>query len=105
MQNKDWVELGRITDVGIGEHLVYSTDVGPIIVVNLDGEFYALDDVCTHDGGTLSDGWLDKNDLVCPRHGAHFCVKTGEAVTPPAYEPVNSYPVRIVEGKIQVKLT
>lgn len=102
--NEDWQELGRATDVGPGEHHVYQTIRGPIIIVNLDHEFYGLDDICTHDGGILSDGWLENCDLVCPRHGAHFSVKTGEAVTPPAYEPVNTYPVKIENGMIKIKL-
>jgi len=99
-----WQPLGRATDVGINEHFVYDTENGPIIIVNLKGEFYALDDICTHDGGILSDGWIDNDDLVCPRHGAHFCIKTGEAISPPAYEPISSYPVKITDGKIWVKL-
>lgn len=99
-----WISLGRPSDVGIGEHLVYQTDHGPIIIVNLDGEFYALDDVCTHDGGILSDGWLKNGELVCPRHGAHFCVKSGEATQPPAYEPINTYPVRVANNVLQIKI-
>ena len=100
----EWLTLGRATDVGPGEHHVYQTPRGAVIIVNWDNEFYGLDDICTHDGGILSDGWLENAQLVCPRHGAHFSVKTGEALTPPAYEAVNTYPVKIEEGQIKIKL-
>jgi 3-phenylpropionate/trans-cinnamate dioxygenase ferredoxin subunit len=97
--------LGRATAIGPGEHGVYQTPRGSIIVVNLDHEFYALEDICTHDGGILSDGWIEKDALVCPRHGAHFSIKTGEALCAPAYEGVNTYPVKIVDGQLFLKIS
>lgn len=102
--HEEWTDLGRVTDVAPGEHHVYQTVRGAIIIVNLEGEFYGLEDTCTHDGGSLSDGWLESAQLVCPRHGARFSVQTGEALTPPAYEPVNTYPVKIEAGRIKIKL-
>ena len=68
-----------------------------IVVINVDGEFYAVEDVCTHDGGPLGEGKLEGCQLVCPRHGARFDVRTGAALTMPAFEPAPTYEVR-VEG-------
>ncbi|MGC8783671.1 MAG: Rieske (2Fe-2S) protein [Armatimonadota bacterium] len=87
---------------------VSQIEVGKAIVVHAGGkrlalcrptadEFYAIDDVCTHDGGPLGEGELCGYEIECPRHGAHFDVRTGEALTLPATRPVHSYPV-IVEG-------
>jgi 3-phenylpropionate/trans-cinnamate dioxygenase ferredoxin subunit len=101
---EEWLTLGKAVEVGPGEHQVYQTPAGPVIIINWAHEFYGLEDRCTHDGGNLSDGWLENAQLVCPRHGAHFSIKTGEALTPPAYEGVNTYPVKIDEGYIKIKL-
>lgn len=99
-----WINVDAVSEFPLRSHRVVHTEIGPIIIVNLDGDFYAVQDVCTHDGGTLSDGWLTGDELVCPRHGAHFCVKNGEALTPPAYEPVMTFPVRILNGQVQVQV-
>ena len=100
----EWVTVAETRDVGLGERHVVHTAVGLIIIVNLDGTFYAVQDVCTHDGGILSDGFLMNDELVCPRHGARFSVKTGDALCPPAYEPILTYPVEIANGKIKIRI-
>lgn len=68
-----------------------------VLLCNVDGEIYAIQDVCTHDGGELDQGELEDCRIRCPRHGAYFDVKTGEALTLPAILPVPTYEVR-VEG-------
>jgi len=79
-----------------------------IAVFNLDGNYYAIEDVCTHDGSPMlgcgldSEKIIDGEQIICPRHGARFCIKTGEALTPPAYEATHTFPVRIENGVIQV---
>ena len=74
-----------------------------IAVFNLDGGYYAIEDVCTHDGGELASGACEGDAIVCPRHGARFSIKTGAVLAPPAYEPVATFPVRIVAGMVQVR--
>ena len=64
-----------------------------------------MDNVCTHDGGTLGDGELDEGCVECPRHGARFDLFTGEVRAMPAVFPVNAYPVRVVDGEVQVDLS
>jgi 3-phenylpropionate/trans-cinnamate dioxygenase ferredoxin subunit len=102
--HEEWIVLGKASAIDPGQYQSFETEHGFIIVVNFEDEFYALDDICTHDGGALSGGWFEEGQLICPRHGAHFCVKTGEALTPPAYEPVNTYPVKIEAGIIKIKI-
>lgn len=68
-----------------------------ILICNVNGSFYAIEDVCTHDGAPLDQGHLEGPCIVCPRHGATFDVKTGEAMTLPAVIPLMTFPVT-VEG-------
>lgn len=99
----DWVTVGRITDFVPNSWRVVSVDDVSVLVFNLDGNFYAIQNLCTHDGGTLSDGHLQDDEIVCPRHGARFCVRTGAVTQPPAYEDVPTFEVRVVEGIVQVR--
>ena len=95
----EWVEAGRVPDLPPGRViLVTGPDDLRIAVCNVDGELYAIEDVCTHDGGSLDQGELDGVEIECPRHGARFDVRTGEATLMPAVMPVQTYPVR-VEGE------
>lgn len=99
-----WLNVASIFDFPPETFQVVKTDYESIIVANINGQYYAVQDVCSHDGSPLSDGKLEQGELVCPRHGAHFCLKTGEALTPPAYEPINTYPVRVVDNVVQVEI-
>ncbi len=66
-----------------------------VLLCNAGGTIYAVEDVCTHDGGPLDQGELDGCRIVCPRHGATFDVRTGEALTLPAILPLPTYTVRV----------
>ena len=66
-----------------------------VLLCNVDGEVYAVEDVCTHDGGALDAGELEGCRIMCPRHGAYFDVTTGAALTLPAILPLPTYPVRL----------
>jgi 3-phenylpropionate/trans-cinnamate dioxygenase ferredoxin subunit len=68
-------------------------DGTPLLICNVDGDFYAIEDVCTHDGGPLDQGELEGNRIMCPRHGALFDVTSGAALTLPAVIPLETYPV------------
>jgi 3-phenylpropionate/trans-cinnamate dioxygenase ferredoxin subunit len=72
-------------------------------VFNLGGSYYAIENVCTHDGGILTGGDIDGDVIACPRHGARFCIRTGEVLSPPAYEDVATFPVRVDGGRVQVR--
>jgi 3-phenylpropionate/trans-cinnamate dioxygenase ferredoxin subunit len=75
-------------------------------VYNCGGELYAIEDRCSHDDGPLCEGDWDEDDcrVICPRHGAQFDLATGRALTLPAVEPVDTYPVRIEDGVVRVEL-
>ena len=86
-----------------GDYATVEVDGVFVAVFNVDGEYFAIDDVCTHDGGGLAGGALEDHQVICPRHGARFCLRTGAALTPPAYEPVRSYATRVVDGRVEVQ--
>jgi 3-phenylpropionate/trans-cinnamate dioxygenase ferredoxin subunit len=93
-----FVRVGRVGDVPPGRAEVFDVEERKIAVYRLPDGFFAIDDICTHDGGPLADGEVDGDQAICPRHGARFSIKTGAALTFPAVTPVESYPVR-VEGE------
>ena len=100
-----WVRVCSSEELLPGEfRIAYDGDTA-IAVFNVDGELYAIEDVCTHDGGILTGGAIDGDVIVCPRHGARFCIRTGEVLSPPAYEDVTTFPVRVEAGSVQVRDT
>ncbi len=98
-----WVTVARCDELSRGEWRTTDVDGTQIVVFNLEGEYYALEDVCTHDGGQLTGGHVEDCEIVCPRHGARFCIRTGEALSAPAYEPTATFPVRIENDEVQVR--
>lgn len=99
-----WHNIAKAVDILPGTWEIVDFDTLSILVFNIDFNFYAIENVCTHDGGTLSDGRLIGDEIMCPRHGARFCVKTGAVMAPPAYENVSTFPVRVENGVVQVQL-
>ena len=99
----DWVTVARVDELKPGARQLVDVDGSPLVVFNLDGKYYAIEDVCTHDGGQLTGGEVEGDQIICPRHGARFCIRTGAALTAPAYEPTATFPVRIENGEIQVR--
>ena len=95
-------EVTAAADVPPGERLFIETDDKPIIIFNIDGDFFAVDDECTHDNGPLSDGELDGFCVACPRHGAVFDVRTGQVKALPAVKNISAYPVRVTDGMIEI---
>jgi 3-phenylpropionate/trans-cinnamate dioxygenase ferredoxin subunit len=98
----DWITVAKVTEFLPGTWRVIDVNDISVAVFNVEDEFYAIANICTHDGGTLSGGRLEGDNIICPRHGARFCVRTGEVKSPPAYEDVLTYPVRIQNGEVQV---
>lgn len=91
-------KVAEVGELAPGETKVVKAGGKDLMLCNVNGEYYCVDNVCTHDGGTLSEGELIEDEIECPRHGAHFNVKTGAVMTLPAVFPIATYPVK-VEGK------
>jgi 3-phenylpropionate/trans-cinnamate dioxygenase ferredoxin subunit len=98
----EYVEIAPASELPTGERLFVDIADKPIVIFNIAGQFYAIGDVCTHDDGPLGDGILEGNNIVCPRHGAEFDVRTGKAMQMPAVVDIAAYPVKVVDGVIQV---
>lgn len=99
----EWTEVCHESELGLGQWKVVEVDGTEIAVFNVEGEFYAIEDICTHDGACLVGDAIDGDQVICPRHGARFSIRTGEALTPPAYEAVDTFPVDIEDGMIRVR--
>jgi len=99
----DWIDVARSDELADGEWRVVDADGTRVAVFRLGDDYYAIEDVCTHDGGELASGCLDGDVIVCPRHGARFSVRTGVALSAPAYEPTAVFPVRVEQGVVQVR--
>jgi len=87
--------VAKTGDAAPGTTRKVDLDGTPLLLCNVGGTFYAIEDACTHDGGELDAGELEGCRIMCPRHGAYFDVTTGAALTLPAVLPVTTYPVRV----------
>jgi len=99
----DWTDVVKVGALGDGEHVVVDVDGTEVAVFNLSGQYFAIEDVCSHDGAEIASGTLDGGQIVCPRHGARFCIRTGAVLSPPAYEDLYCFPLRLENGVVQVR--
>jgi 3-phenylpropionate/trans-cinnamate dioxygenase ferredoxin subunit len=99
----DWIQVGACAELTPGSWRVVDVDGAQVAVVNVDGDYYAIEDVCTHDGGELTGGSICGYEIECPRHGARFDLRTGAALCAPAYEPTAVFPIRIEDGVVFVR--
>jgi naphthalene 1,2-dioxygenase ferredoxin component len=99
-----WVRAASRGDLPEGEVIGVEIAGRSIALYDVDGSVFATDNICTHAYARLSDGWLDGDLIECPLHAARFDVRTGRVLDPPATEDLKTYPVRIVDDEIEVKL-
>ena len=99
-----WHDVAAEGAISEGDGEIGETDDNVVAVFNIGGDYLAIEDVCTHDGAELAGGPVDGDQIICPRHGARFCLRTGRALTPPAYEDVPTYPVKVDNGRILVQI-
>ena len=99
----DWIDVAAEGELPPGAWSSVDVDGADVAVFNVDGRYYAIENVCTHDGGVLTGGDIEGDVVVCPRHGARFSITTGEVLSPPAYEDVPTFPVRVECGVVQVR--
>jgi len=94
----------KVSEVPDPGRILVEIDETPVVLLRVGGEFFALDDVCTHDGGPLAEGDLEDHTIACPRHGAKFDIRTGAALTMPATKPTRSHEVKVVGDDVFVRL-
>jgi len=97
--------VARKNEIADGSTKRVEVDGQHVLLCNVAGEIYAIEDVCTHDGGALDQGELMGERIMCPRHGAFFDVRTGDALTLPAVVPVKTFPVRVENDEVFVELS
>jgi 3-phenylpropionate/trans-cinnamate dioxygenase ferredoxin subunit len=98
-----WIDAGPAQDLADGHAISISAGRRMIAVVHSGGTYFAIEDICTHDGAELTGGAIEGTEIICPRHGARFCLRTGEALSPPAYEPVQVFETKIEGGHLWVR--
>ena len=103
-ENIEFVEIIPASELPNGERLFVEVEGRSIVIFNIADQLFAIGDICTHDDGPLGDGDLEGYNIVCPRHGAEFDVRTGKVMQMPAVVDIPAYPVKVEEGMIQVGL-
>ncbi len=93
-----WIDAGPTSELRDGQAVSIPVGRRMVALVRSGDAYFAIEDVCTHDGAELTGGSIEGTEIICPRHGARFCLRTGEALSPPAYEPVRVFETRI-EGE------
>lgn len=99
-----FTRVARVSDIPDPGRELVEVDEQLIVLLHVGGEFFALDDVCTHDGGPLSEGAIDDHTIACPRHGAKFDLRTGAALTMPATQPTRTHDVKVENGEVFVRI-
>src|SRR5262245_14666177 len=100
----DFVRVAIVSDLSDPGKMLVEVDERLVALFKVAGRFYAIDDVCTHDGGPLAEGRFEDHTIACPRHGAKFDIRTGQALTMPATQPTASHEVRIIGDEVFVKV-
>lgn len=98
-----WIDVGREDAVKDGRTLSVEVDGDAVVIARCADGYHAIEDRCTHDGEPLSGGEVEDCEIICPRHFARFCLKSGAALTPPAYEPARPYEVKVENGRLLVR--
>lgn len=99
-----WVTVAKAGFLQPGELMYVEVDDEPVCLINLDGELHALNDTCTHEDASLSDGTIDGDEIECPMHGGAFSIRTGEPAAFPVAVATEKYAVRIVGDEVQVSV-
>ncbi|REJ67781.1 MAG: non-heme iron oxygenase ferredoxin subunit [Planctomycetota bacterium] len=101
----DFLPVAAVSEIPDPGKLLVECQDQLVVVFHVDGQFYCLDDVCTHDGGPLGEGELKGCVIACPRHGAKFDIRTGAALTMPATQATRSHEVKVEGEQVYVRLS
>lgn len=99
----EWTFVAYENDIALNSCKTIWVDDQLIAVYHLPDGYFAIEDLCTHENAPLSDGEVEDGEVECCLHGARFSIRTGEALTAPAYEAVATFPVRVRDGQVQVR--
>ena len=100
----EFLKIAPESELPDGERLFVEIGGKPIVIFKIAGQLFSIADVCSHDDGPVGEGLLEGYNITCPRHGAQFDVRTGKVVQMPAVVDIPAYPVRVVDGMIQIGL-
>jgi 3-phenylpropionate/trans-cinnamate dioxygenase ferredoxin subunit len=98
----EYVEIAPAGQLPAGERMFLEVEGRQIVIFNLAGKLFAIGDVCSHDNGPVGDGEIAGDEIICPRHGGRFDIRSGKATSLPAVVDIPSYPVRVADGMIQL---
>jgi 3-phenylpropionate/trans-cinnamate dioxygenase ferredoxin component len=98
-----WVDVGSLAELISAQRLEGDIEGYRVRVAKVGDALYAFEDRCTHDDAPFDDAPIEDGQIICPRHGARFCLKNGDALSPPAYEPLRLFEVRENAGRIEVR--
>jgi 3-phenylpropionate/trans-cinnamate dioxygenase ferredoxin subunit len=98
----EYIPVGSVEELKEGDRLFIEIDGKPIVILNLHGDYFAIGDVCSHDDGPVGEGNLEGYEIICPRHGARFDVRTGKVIALPAFVDIPAYPIRVVDDQIEI---
>ena len=101
----DFVRVCKTSDIPDPGKAIFEVEVRFVVLFHVDGGFYSLDDACTHDGGPLGEGCLEGFQIACPRHGARFDIRTGQALTMPAVRGTPAHDVQVEGDDVFVKIS
>lgn len=100
----EFISVAKVNDIPEGEGRCFDVGGSKVGVFNLGGEFYAVDDICTHAHASLSEGEMSGEEVACPLHFATFNIRTGECTGPPASEDLSTYTVRVVGEDVELEI-
>jgi 3-phenylpropionate/trans-cinnamate dioxygenase ferredoxin component len=98
----EYIEIIPVDQLPPGERIFLEVKGRSIVIFNLAGNLFAIGDVCSHDNGPVGDGDIQGTEIICPRHGARFDIRSGKATSLPAVVDIPAYPVRVVAGMIEI---
>jgi len=98
----EFIEIAPENELPAGERLFVTIGDQSIVVFNIAGNLYAIADLCSHDNGPLGDGDVEGEEVICPRHGARFDIRSGKTMGLPAVKDIPAYPVRVRDGKVEI---
>ena len=98
----EYYPVVSLDDLTSGQRIFIEVDDMTIVIFNIAGGVYAIEDRCTHDNGPLGEGEIEGFEIICPRHGARFDIRDGRALTLPAIEPTRYFPTRVIDNQIEI---